>query len=96
MLRALFVYCAPMTVWLLWVSLRSTISTVSTPQFLQIAGRSLLRMPHRFKFHLHRSVRLSNHFPMVQRLVQTVFGHNILKICNLVRPTTINSTAVGS
>jgi len=27
--------------------------------------------------HLQRSVRLSNHSPMVQRLAQTVFGHNI-------------------
>jgi len=44
----------------------------------------LLRMSHRFKFHLHWSVRLSNHFPIVQRLAQTVFGHNIVKIYYLV------------
>jgi hypothetical protein len=90
MSRGQFVYFALMTVWLFPMSLRSTIYATYTPPLLQIVGRLLQPILHRFKSHLLQSVRLYSHSRMVQRLVQTVFGHNTSKIFLLARPKTVN------
>ena len=90
--RGQFVYYAPMTVWLFPMSLlRTTIYAAYTPPLLQIVGRRLQPILHRFKSHR----LLYSHSRMVQRLVQTVFGHNTLKIFLLARPTTVNCCMVA-